>query len=128
MGKAQEIIKIFNEFTNIPVVTSESISRINTAYEKNGVKLKYVDFMSEEGKELLKQPHIQVVNHREKFSISDHCSFAKATGWALKFGILRVVYYILPTVNLTNSYEIIFMRNYLKEVIFSQISDAIVYL
>lgn len=84
VGKAQEIVKAFNEFTNIPVVTSPSVAKVNEAYDKNGINLKYIDAASEEGKELLEQPCVQVVSPREKPPVSDCCSYASATGWALR--------------------------------------------
>jgi len=39
LGNAQEIIKIFNKATEIPVITSPSISRINEVYRNYGFKL-----------------------------------------------------------------------------------------
>ena len=83
VGKAQEIIKIFNEFTNVPVVTSSTVTKINEAYRKNGVHLKYADYASKEGKESLEQPCINVVSPYEKPPVSDRCSYASATGWAM---------------------------------------------
>ena len=84
VGKAQELIKIFNELTSIPVVVSQSIARINEAYKKNGIKLKYFNSISDEGNELLKQQCVQVISPSEKMLASNHSSFATATGWALK--------------------------------------------
>jgi len=87
VGKAQEIVKIFNEFTNLPIVTSHSVAMVNEVYNRYGVKLNYFDAISEEGKELLKQPRIQVISPSEKRSASGRCSFAYATGWAVKYGL-----------------------------------------
>ncbi|MFH0897854.1 MAG: MBL fold metallo-hydrolase [Candidatus Bathyarchaeota archaeon] len=86
-GKAQEIVKIFNEFTSIPVVTSHLVAKVNEAYYKNGVKLRYQDSTSEDGKELLKQPCVQVISPSEKSFVLGRCSFATTTGWALRSGI-----------------------------------------
>jgi Cft2 family RNA processing exonuclease len=83
-GKAQEIIKIFNEFTNIPVLTSHSVTKVNEAYEKNGVQLNYINSRSDEGIELFKHPCVQVVSQRERTSVPKRCTFAAATGWAMK--------------------------------------------
>lgn len=85
VGKAQEVVKIFNEFTNIPIVTSHSISRVNEAYEKNGVKLEYIDANSEAGREALKQSCVWVITRGERSLTNNRCSFAIASGWALKF-------------------------------------------
>ena len=87
VGKAQEIIKIFNDFTNIPVVVSRSVARVNEAYDKNGVRLTYVDSTFDEGKEFLKHQCVQVISPLEKSSVFNRCSFASATGWALKSDI-----------------------------------------
>ncbi len=83
VGKAQEIVKIFNEFTNVPVVASPAVARVNEVYSQNGVQLKYADYSSEEGKELLGEPCVNVVAPREKPPLSERCSFASATGWAM---------------------------------------------
>ena len=84
VGKAQEIIKIFNEFTNLPVVVSRSVARVNKAYDKNKVKLMYVESTVDEGKEVLKEQCIQVVSSAEKPTVLNNYSFATATGWSLK--------------------------------------------
>lgn len=84
VGKAQEIVKIFNEFTSVPVITSHSVARVNEIYNRSGVKLNYLDFTSEEGKEFRNQPCIQVISPHERPQVVGHCSFAVATGWALK--------------------------------------------
>ena len=84
VGKAQEIVKVFNEFTSIPIVASPYVARVNEVYGRNGVKLNYANSMSEEGKECLKQSCVQVVSLSEKSDVVGSCSFAIATGWALK--------------------------------------------
>ena len=40
-GKAQEVNKIFNTFTKLPVVVTPSIAQVNKAYEKNNIALSY---------------------------------------------------------------------------------------
>jgi len=83
VGKAQEIIKIFNNFTNIPVRVSHTIAKINEAYIKNGVNLKYLDIAFEE-QEGIEPKFIQVISTFEKPILLNRCSFASASGWALK--------------------------------------------
>jgi Cft2 family RNA processing exonuclease len=85
VGKAQEIVKLMNKFTNIPVVTSHEIAKINEAYNTNGVKLTYTDASTEAGKKLFTQPCVQVITTHEPPPITNCCSYALATGWALKF-------------------------------------------
>jgi putative mRNA 3-end processing factor len=89
-GKAQEIIKIFNEFTKIPVLVYPTVAKVNQAYEKNGVKLDYRLFNREEENDLLehKQCVLVVPNNYKTFPARPH-SLAVATGWVLKFGSSR---------------------------------------
>jgi Cft2 family RNA processing exonuclease len=85
VGKAQEIVKLINRFTNIPVITSHDVAKINEVYNKNGVKLIYTDATSDMGKKLFKQPCVQVISTHEPPPILNRCAYAVATGWALKF-------------------------------------------
>lgn len=111
-GKAQEIVKIFNEFTNIPVVTSHSVAKINKAYNMNGIELRYQDSTTNEGKELLKQPCIQVISPSERSSVLGRCSFATATGWALRTGMIRSIDTVFPLSNHADFKQLI---NYVKQ-------------
>ena len=85
-GKAQEIIKIFNEFTKIPVYVYPTVAKVNRAYEKNGVKLAYNVLNSDEENSSLesKQCVLVVPNHYKTFPVQRY-SLAVATGWVLKF-------------------------------------------
>jgi putative mRNA 3-end processing factor len=53
IGKAQELIKLFNRETDLDVVADEHIVRVNEIYEKYGEKLRYFSAASEAGKEAL---------------------------------------------------------------------------
>jgi len=84
-GKAQEIIRLINEFTTAPVVTHPVVSRISKAYEKNGVKLTYIDSNSAEGGELLKSRQcVYVTPNHEETPIEENHALAIATGWAVR--------------------------------------------
>jgi len=85
-GKAQEVIKTFNEFTTIPVVVHSTAAKINQAYEKNGLNLTYHSSNFEEGKDLLKSKEcIWIVpTFRTNYNTKNH-SLAIATGWALNY-------------------------------------------
>jgi len=85
-GKAQEIIKIINSLTKVPVLVHPIVEKVNQAYEKNGVKLIYTCSNSEEGKELLrsKQCVFIVPNHYKTFPTQSY-SLATASGWVLKY-------------------------------------------
>jgi Cft2 family RNA processing exonuclease len=84
-GKAQEVIKILNMFTALPVVTHPIVTKICQAYVNNGVNLMYVDSTNEEGKELLQGRECAFITSAYS-SIPDFktCSLATATGWAVR--------------------------------------------
>jgi Cft2 family RNA processing exonuclease len=86
-GKAQEIIKIFNDLTKIPVLVHPTVAKVNQAYEKNGIKLIYERSNSEEGKELLRSKKcVFIVPIYYKTFPTQSYSRATATGWVLKYG------------------------------------------
>jgi len=90
-GKAQEVIKIINNFTNLPVITHPSITRVNEAYVKNGVDLSYVDSTTDEGKELIRgQECVFITPQYSAIPDFKACSFAAATGWAVRFRMNNV--------------------------------------
>ena len=90
-GKAQEVIKILNNFTNLPVVTHPSVTRVSEAYMKNGVELTYVDSTTEEGKELLRGRECAfIIPLHGKIPNFEDCSLAAATGWTVRFMMNRV--------------------------------------
>jgi Cft2 family RNA processing exonuclease len=85
-GKAQEIIKIFNDLTKIPVLVHPTVAKVNQAYEKNGVKLMYTNSSSEEGREMLMSKQcVFVVPPQYKSFPPQSYSLATATGWVLKY-------------------------------------------
>jgi putative mRNA 3-end processing factor len=85
-GKAQEVIKILNAFTSVPVITQPTVTRVNQAYERNGVDLRYTDAETEEGRELLKSGEcVYVVSSRKAITGLRGVSLAVATGWASRF-------------------------------------------
>jgi len=85
VGKAQELIKLANEFTTIPVVTHPLISRVNDAYMKSGIELTYLDEESREGEEALKVGQCAyIIPTSEETPVGERYSLAIATGWALR--------------------------------------------
>ncbi|MEM2110784.1 MAG: MBL fold metallo-hydrolase [Candidatus Bathyarchaeia archaeon] len=84
LGNAQEIIRIFNENTSIPVVTHWKISEINKVYESYGYSLKYFNEKSEEAKEIISSNEFVVIAPKN-LSIPHSSKFAPAlvSGWAL---------------------------------------------
>jgi putative mRNA 3-end processing factor len=84
-GKAQEIVRLFNLYTRIPVVCHPLVSRVNDAYAENGVTLSYFDAASNEGSGFTKtQPCVFVSTTGNVGPLPDNASRAVATGWALR--------------------------------------------
>jgi putative mRNA 3-end processing factor len=83
-GKAQEIVKLFNVYTTLPVVANPSISRVNEAHANFGVKLDYLDVSSRKMSEVLDGVHVLVTTTRDEPVVAERSIRAVATGWALK--------------------------------------------
>jgi Cft2 family RNA processing exonuclease len=86
LGNAQEIIRIFNENTSIPVVSHWRISKINRVYEAYGCRIRYLDIRSEEAYDLISRRNAIIVapKHLESAYRPDFTS-ALVSGWALRF-------------------------------------------
>lgn len=83
-GKAQEIVKIFNTMTKIPVVVEDKVASITDAYIKNGVSLEYVRSTEAEAQELFKSGECVYLSSRsDRLKNLTNASIAVATGWAL---------------------------------------------
>lgn len=85
VGNAQEIIKIFNENSSIPVISHRRVSRVNEVYKNYGCEIKYIDIDSEESSELISTRNAVVVapkrlDERFKFKYVS----ALVSGWSLK--------------------------------------------
>ena len=82
-GKAQEVNKIFNTFTKLPVVVTPSIAQVNKAYEKNNIALSYFCSNTDEGQDLLNIKRCVFLTSRHKKNLHPKTySTAAATGWA----------------------------------------------
>jgi Cft2 family RNA processing exonuclease len=85
-GKAQEVVKLLNTFTQIPVVTHPTVSKVNRVYINNGTSLDFIDASSEEGKDLIdKHQCIYVLPNSRLQKRIPKKAWAVVTGWALKF-------------------------------------------
>jgi putative mRNA 3-end processing factor len=82
-GKSQEVVRLFNVYTKIPVVCSPAIARANDVHKESGVVLDYFDSSTSEGRHLLKTGGCVYIT-----SFADHgrrkASRAVATGWAVR--------------------------------------------
>jgi len=81
-GKPQEVVRLFNVYTKIPVVCSPTIARVSRVHTENGVELEYLDSSAPDGKRMLKTGGGVYITTN-----SDHlprnASRAVATGWAI---------------------------------------------
>ena len=85
-GKSQEIVRLFNVYTKLPVVCASVVGRANEAYNEAGVDLSFVGAEAAEGRRLLhKGSCVYVTTTGSNSSVPSHASEAMATGWAVRF-------------------------------------------
>jgi putative mRNA 3-end processing factor len=84
-GKPQEIVRLFNVYTKLPVVCSSVVGRTNEAYGDGGVDLSFVKAETAEGKRLLKKGNCVYVTSGKNSLVPSQASEAVATGWAVRF-------------------------------------------
>jgi putative mRNA 3-end processing factor len=91
-GKAQELVRLFNLYTNLVVATDSKIAKVNRAYSEGGLKLKYEEADPQEidGElvYLTSQPNLPLKGRYVR---------ALATGWALKMGLRRTAAFPLSS-------------------------------
>lgn len=91
LGSAQELIKMFNNLTNLRVVTHGEVTPVSDVYQKHGVQLEYFDSKSEEGREILREGEAIIIQPREKkivpYFIKEYINYRSAivTGMASRF-------------------------------------------
>ncbi len=95
LGKAQELIKLLNDYCGITPLVNEKMNRFCEVYEKFGVKLDRVLIGSDEAEEIMKKPFVALVpmrNGKRYFARKIAEAFnretlvAIATGWAMRYG------------------------------------------
>jgi putative mRNA 3-end processing factor len=83
-GKAQEIVRLFNVYTHLPVVVNPLLDGVNDAYRASGHRLHWHSSNTKEGTHLLEQsPCIYVTTPSDRHHLGRRHSRAYATGWAL---------------------------------------------
>ncbi len=92
IGNAQEIISILNQYTNLPVVTAKSASRVTDVYRGVGYNLDSVDSKSDEGQELIESRKCAIVTPKRSKMVADKVEVALVSGWALLFRKKRVAF------------------------------------
>ena len=86
-GKAQEVVRLFNVYTHLPVVVNPRLDGVNEAHRKGGVELEWFSADSREGKTVLdKDPCVYITTPNDRSHIGRRFSRAYATGWALSLG------------------------------------------
>lgn len=86
-GKSQEIVKLFNFYTKLPVVCAPVVGRANEAYNEGGVELSFVDAETTDGRRLLRKGGcVYVTTTGSNSLVPTHAAEAMATGWAVRFG------------------------------------------
>jgi putative mRNA 3-end processing factor len=92
VGKAQEIVKFINEYLGETPIVGGKAAQVCKAYERNGVKLRWVAPDSQEGQEMMRGPFIAVMppNHISPILAARLAEVHRrkvltsiATGWAL---------------------------------------------
>ena len=83
IGNAQELVRIFNTWTELPVVVHPRIARVNKVYENSGVALRYTDASIPESQSLIENAQCIVIVPRG-FDASRFGDFrvANVSNWA----------------------------------------------
>jgi len=82
-GKPQDIVRLFNIYTKIPVICAPDIAAANLVHNENGVQLEYLDSSTADGKHALRSRGCVYVTTRGDH-VPHKASRAVATGWALR--------------------------------------------
>ncbi len=92
IGNAQEVISILNQYTNLPVVTSKSATRVTDLYRENGYNLDSVDANSDEGQDLLDSGKCALITPKGSKPKLDNLEVALVSGWATIMGRKRIAF------------------------------------
>ncbi len=83
-GKGQEVIRLFNLYTNLPVVVNPLLDGVNHTYKKSGHDLNWTPANSKHGRDILeKEPCVYVTTPSDRHHLGRRHERAYATGWAL---------------------------------------------
>jgi len=92
IGNAQEVISIMNQYTNLPVVTNKSATKVTDLYREKGYNLDSVDSESDEGKELLESCKCALITPKGSKPKWDKLDIALVSGWAAIMGRRRIAF------------------------------------
>jgi len=86
-GKAQEVVRLFNMYTHLPVIVNPRLDGVNEAHRRSGIALDWFSASSRDGKNILdKDPCVYITTPGDRSHIGRRVSRAYATGWALSLG------------------------------------------
>ena len=86
IGKSQEIIKLLNEYTSLPVVVGPTVAAASTVYNEMGMDLRFAPVNTDEGAEILSDGRcVYVDSTRRRLPVWRRVCWAVATGWALRY-------------------------------------------
>jgi putative mRNA 3-end processing factor len=83
-GKPQELVRLFNVYTKLPVVCSPTIAHSNNVYSENGVRLDFLDSSTTEGRSALRGGGCVYITTARADHVPRNASRAVATGWAVR--------------------------------------------
>lgn len=84
-GKAQEITRLFNLYTRVDVVTHPVISKVNSAYDKDQIRLESTPVSDSRGQAILRErPCVYITTPNSKPLFPQRSVRALATGWAVR--------------------------------------------
>lgn len=85
IGDAQELVRIFNLWTEVSVIVHPRIAHINKVYENQGTGLRYLDASTEEGLHVVEQGECVVIVPR-RFDTARYGNFRTAhiSTWATR--------------------------------------------
>ncbi len=95
LGKAQELVKFFNEYCGVARLVNEKMEEFCKVYDKFGLKLDRIMIGSDEAEEVMKRPFVALVpmrNGKRYFAKRIAEAFNRetlaciTTGWAMKYG------------------------------------------
>jgi putative mRNA 3-end processing factor len=83
-GKGQEVLRLFNIYTRLPVVVNPLLDGVNETYKKSGHDLEWIPANTKLGRETLdKEPCVYVTTPSDRRHPIRRHARAYATGWAL---------------------------------------------
>ncbi|MEM4281472.1 MAG: MBL fold metallo-hydrolase [Candidatus Caldarchaeum sp.] len=86
IGKSQELIKLFNTYTTLPVVVGPTVAKASKIYVESGLKLDYLQTGEADGMRLLSSGGcVYIDSQMRRMTTHRRVKWAVATGWALRF-------------------------------------------